>query len=63
MFTNDLVGRIRSEFLEMPGLHLSLTQAAKLWGLDERVCRAIVDSLVGTAFLRWTTAGLIARAD
>src|SRR5947209_3850150 len=32
---NELVGRIRSEFLEMPGLRLTVTQASRLWGLDE----------------------------
>ena len=63
MFTSELVGRVRSEFLEMPGLRLTLTQASRLWGLEERVCRSVVDALVGASFLRWTPAGLIARAE
>jgi hypothetical protein len=60
---NDLVSRIRAEFLEMPGLRLTLTQASRLWGLEERVCRTAIESLVGTSFLRWTPTGRVARAE
>jgi len=60
---NDLVGRIRAEFLEMPGLRLTITQASRLWGLDERSCKRIIDVLIGASFLRWTPAGTVARAD
>ncbi len=58
-----LVWRIRAEFEEMPGLRLTLRQAARLWGLDQEACRAVVDALVGTSFLRWTPMGTIARVD
>lgn len=60
---NELVGRIRAEFMEMPGLRLTMTQATRLWGLDERACRKVVDALIGASFLRWTPAGMIARAE
>jgi hypothetical protein len=59
---NDLVGRIRAEFLEMPGLRLTVTQASRLWGLDEGLCRRVIDVLIGSSFLRWTTDGAVARA-
>lgn len=59
----DLVGQIRAEFLEMPGLRLTVTQASRLWGLDESVCRRVIDALIGTSFLRWTAAGTVARVD
>jgi len=59
---NELVGRIRSEFLEMPGLRLTLVQAARLWGLELDDCRRVIDALVGSSFLRWTTAGTVMRA-
>jgi hypothetical protein len=43
-----LLERIRSEFLEMPGLCLTPNQAARLWALDrttsERVLQGLVDS-------------------
>ena len=58
-----LVRRIRAEFEEMPGLRLTLTQAARLWGTDPASCQAVVDVLIGTAFLRWTSMGTIARVD
>ena len=58
---NDLVGRIRAEFLEMPGLRLTVAQASRLWGVDEGVCRHVIDVLIGSSFLRWTTGGMLAR--
>jgi len=60
---DELVGRIRSEFLEMPGLRLTVTQASRLWGLDEGACRQVIDVLIGSSFLRWTPVGTVARAD
>ena len=59
---NELVGRIRAEFLEMPGLRLTVTQASRLWGLDEGACRRVIDVLIGSSFLRWTADGAVARA-
>jgi hypothetical protein len=58
-----LLNRIRSEFLEMPGLQLTLPQAARLWGLETRACRDVVEALVASAFLRWTRDGTIRRAS
>ena len=60
---NELVGRIRAEFLEMPGLRLTVTQASRLWGLDEGSCKRVIDVLIGTSFLRWTPTGTVARTD
>jgi hypothetical protein len=58
---NELVGRIRAEFLEMPGLRLTVAQASRLWGLDEGACRHVIDLLIDSSFLRWTPGGLLAR--
>ena len=45
---NRLRRRIRAEFAEMPGLCLTVQQAARLWNLDlatcERVLRELVDA-------------------
>ena len=57
-----LVHRVRSEFIEMPGLQLTLPQAARLWGLDHDLSRRVIDSLVEVSFLRWTPQGTIIRA-
>lgn len=59
----SLVERVRGEFIEMPGLQLTEAQAAKLWGIEPRDCRKIVEVLVGADFLRWTPNGRIARAQ
>jgi hypothetical protein len=53
--------RIRAEFIEMPGLRLTIPQAARLWGLDPYDCKGIIDALVRSAFLRWTPDGAVTR--
>jgi hypothetical protein len=58
-----LADRVRGEFLEMPGLQLTMPQAARLWGMEQAACRAVVDALVEASFLRWTPGGKIARAE
>jgi hypothetical protein len=58
-----LVERVRGEFLEMPGLRLTIPQAARLWGLDRPSCEAVVDVLVQREFLQRTASGAVARAD
>jgi hypothetical protein len=62
MQSPSLVERVRGEFIEMPGLQLTVAQAARLWGLDLAACRYVVDVLVESAFLRWTESGKIVRA-
>lgn len=57
-----LVERVRGEFIEMPGLQLTVPQAARLWGLDLAACRNVVEVLVHADFLRWTEGGKIVRA-
>ena len=58
-----LVERIRGEFMEMPGLRLTTAQAQRLWGLDAKACRVVIEMLIGSAFLRWTHGGRIARME
>lgn len=62
MASPALVNRVRGEFIEMPGLELTMAEAARLWGLDNTACRHVVEALVATSFLRWTRAGKIVRA-
>ena len=49
MELESLVRRIRGEFLEMPGLHLTVAQAQRLWGIERDLCELVVGSLVGAA--------------
>jgi hypothetical protein len=58
-----LVHRVRNEFIEMPGLQLTLPQAARLWGLDHDASRLVIAALVEGDFLRWTPRGTVIRVD
>ena len=58
-----LVQRVRGDFDEMPGLCLTLAQAARLWQIEPPLCRRVIDTLVDRRFLRWTPAGMVTRAD
>jgi len=49
-----LLTRIRMEYLEMPGLQLTMAQMRRLWGLEDQACRRILEELVATHFLRRT---------
>ena len=48
---HPLLTRIRAEYLEMPGLRLTLAQAQRLWALDATTCEALLASLVADQFL------------
>lgn len=55
--------RVLAEFDEMPGMALTLRQAARLFGLDLDSCRIVLDALVDSAYLRQTTGGAVMRGD
>jgi hypothetical protein len=59
----EVVRRIRGEFLEMPGLRLTPDQARRLWRLDETACQAILGALVDARFLSKTRDGAFVRDD
>ncbi len=59
----EVVRRIRGEFLEMPGLRLTLSQAQRLWRLDKTACDAVLGALVDTHFLARTRDGAFIRHD
>jgi len=46
-----LLHRVRSEFLEMPGLRLTPAQAARLWALDRPTSDRVLDGLTSAGFL------------
>ena len=60
---HSVVERVRCEFLEMPGLQLTVPQAARLWGLDLGSCEAVIDSLVRSDFLKRSVSGIVARIE
>jgi hypothetical protein len=56
-----VVDRVRGEFVEMPGLELTLPQAVRLWTLGADDCRFVIDALVDAGFLKWTSRRTIVR--
>lgn len=60
--TIALLRRIRSEFLEMPGLRLTPAQAARLWALDRQTSDRILDGLTKAGFLFKNKEGAYLRA-
>ena len=59
---NDWLQVIRSEYAEMPGLHLSRRQAQRMWGLDEQCCQALLDTLESAHVLKLTASGSYVKA-
>jgi hypothetical protein len=51
MTIDQMTERVRAEFLEMPGLRLTLAQVQRLCGIDPLICQAVVDALVDAQFL------------
>jgi Fic family protein len=56
-----MLWRIRGEFLEMPGLRLTIEQAARLWHVDAATCTAVLGRLVADRFLARTRSGAYVR--
>jgi hypothetical protein len=48
---SDLPARIQAEYSEMPGLRLTIPQAARLWNVDQQRCEQALDSLAEDGFL------------
>ncbi len=60
---DQILHRIRCEYIEMPGLRLTRAQAQRLWGLDERTCAQLLDSLIDEKFLQRRDDGAYARVN
>lgn len=50
----DSLHLVQVEYLEMPGLQLTLPQVRRLCGLEDQACHQILDLLIATHFLRRT---------
>jgi hypothetical protein len=59
----EVLRRVKGEYLEMPGLRLTIAQAQRLWGLDRAVCDALLAALVEAKFLLRTRDGAFVRSD
>ena len=58
----SLVRRARLEYEEMPGLALTIPQAARLWRLEQTVVEDVMAALVDADFLCLGRSGFIRRA-
>jgi len=48
---DEALRRVRADFMEMPGLQLTLQQAARLWAFDAAFCGEVLAALVAARFL------------
>jgi hypothetical protein len=58
----EAIRRARAEYLEMPGLQLTIAQAARLWQLDLASSEGVLSTLVECKFLMKTRSEAYARA-
>jgi hypothetical protein len=56
-----MLKRIRAEYLELPGLRLTLDQARRLCGVELGLCQTVLDGLVYEKFLCVRANGAYAR--
>jgi hypothetical protein len=56
-----LLDRVRADFVEMPGLELTLPQAVRLWNLRIDDCQLVLDALADAGFLKWTRRRTVIR--
>ena len=58
---NAVLNRIRAEYLEMPGLRMTLVQAQRLCGVERALCEMVLARLVDMKFLCVNATGTYAR--
>jgi hypothetical protein len=58
----QVLERIRAEYLEMPGMRLRLEQVQRLCGIERSMCKVALDSLVEAKFLCVKSDGCYARS-
>jgi hypothetical protein len=61
VFARD-AARIRAEYREMPGLRLTLAQAARFWHMEARACESVLMALVAEGTLQRTADGAFVSA-
>ena len=57
----QILQRIRSEYLEMPGLTLKPEQVQRLCGVDSAACESVLETLVESGFLSKRSDGAYGR--
>ena len=57
-----LMQQVKAEYAEMPGLSVTLSQAQRLWAVDQPTCEEVFSRLIAKGVLRRTTKGRFVRA-
>ena len=57
----DVLNRLRAEYMEMPGLRLKPEQVERLCGIEQTMCQLVLDRLVDEKFLCVNSDGHYAR--
>ena len=63
MSVEDVLTRVRTEFLETPQPDLTAAQIRRLLILDRALCSVLLDALIDAGFLRRTPDGRYIRAE
>jgi len=58
---DDVLARLRAEYLEMPGLRLTADQVQRLCGIERVMCQTVLNALVDTKFLWMDSDGTYVR--
>lgn len=60
--TQDVLDRVRAEYLDMPGMRLTIQQVQRLCGIEQMLCQTVLASLVDAKFLCVKSDGMYARS-
>jgi hypothetical protein len=60
---DDLVERIRAEFIEQPGLQLTEAQGCRLWQIDRPTTQLVLNTLTTAGFLSANAHGRFTRRN
>jgi hypothetical protein len=58
----NVLERVRAEYLEMPGMRLTARQVQRLCGIEPAACTGVLDALVARKFLCLNADGTYARS-
>ena len=60
---DDLLNRLRAEFVAMPGVRLTSEQVQRRCAIEGAMCQLLLDSLVDAKFLRVKRGGTYAQLN
>ena len=59
----NVLERVRAEFVEMPGMRLTVQQVQRLCGIEATLCTTVLAALVDSRFLYIAPDGRYARSS